>query len=121
MQLDREAMDRLGIDADSRIGVHVSQCGFEPYERDDGLHPHERPSTRDLSYNKYMAERGYSGENPWHDWANAAEDDNGNILSGWLLGPSRIILRGWKQRYGPLHGTCPSTHTPPMCQLHPPH
>ena len=85
MQPDREAMDRLGIDADSGIGVHVSQCGFEPYERDDGLNPHERPSTRDLPYNKFMAERGYGGENPWHDWANAAEDDNGNILSGWLL------------------------------------
>lgn len=85
MQPDREAMDRLGIDVGSGIGVHVSQCGFEPYERDDGLNPHEKPSTRDLAYNKYMADRGYDGENPWHDWANAAEDDTGNILSGWLL------------------------------------
>lgn len=85
MQPDREAMDRLGIDVGSGIGVHVSQCGFEPYERDDGLNPHENPSTRDLAYNKYMADRGYDGENPWHDWANAAEDNTGNILSGWLL------------------------------------
>ena len=85
MQPHREAMGRLGIDVGSRIGVHVSQCGFEPYERDDGLNPHEKPSTHDLAYNKYMAAKGYDGENPWHDWANAAEDDTGKILSGWLL------------------------------------
>ncbi len=85
MQPNGEAMGRLGIDVDSRIGVHVSQCGFEPYERDDGLNPHEKPSKRDLAYNKYMAAKGYDGENPWHDWANAAEDDTGKILSGWLL------------------------------------
>jgi hypothetical protein len=47
----------LGIAADSIIGVHVSECGFEPYERDDGLHPTGRPRPR---YDSYLRERGIS-------------------------------------------------------------
>ena len=94
MMPDAEAMKRLGIDASSGIGVHVSQCGFEPYERDDGLHPTERPAHKKLAYNKYLVEKGYDGENPWHDWSNAADGDDGDILSGWLLAhadkPARI-------------------------------
>ncbi len=34
----RRAWQRLGIDPNSIIGVRVSECGFDPYERDDGLH-----------------------------------------------------------------------------------
>ena len=33
-----EGMERLGIDPNSIIGVRVAECGFDPYERDDGLH-----------------------------------------------------------------------------------
>ena len=36
---DRDGMTRLGIDPASRAGILAAQCGFEPYERDDGLHP----------------------------------------------------------------------------------
>ena len=32
----REGMERLGIDPQSIIGVRVSECGFDPYDRDDG-------------------------------------------------------------------------------------
>ena len=38
MEADVEGMQRLGIDPNSIIGVRVAECGFEPYERDDGLH-----------------------------------------------------------------------------------
>jgi arylsulfatase A-like enzyme len=92
MRADDAGMARLGIDPSSAIGVHIAQCGFEPWERDDGLHPGaggDRPS-----YNEYLRERGFGGPNPWHDWANAAEGPNGEILSGWLLAhadkPARI-------------------------------
>ncbi len=85
MAAHKPAMKRLGIEADSAVGVHVTQCGFEPYERDDGLNPKERIPAEGLAYNRYMQDKGYDGDNPWHDWANAAEDDEGNILSGWLL------------------------------------
>ena len=39
MAADLEGMARLGIDPDSMIGVHVAECGFDPFERDDGLQP----------------------------------------------------------------------------------
>ncbi len=83
MAADHAGLRRLGIDPRSQIGVHASECGFEPYERDDGLHPdgsRQRPR-----YEQYLAERGYPGDNPWQNWANSAEDEQGNLLSGWLL------------------------------------
>jgi hypothetical protein len=36
---DHAGMARMGIDPKSTIGVRISECGFDPYERDDGLHP----------------------------------------------------------------------------------
>ena len=84
MKADVAGMRRLGIDPGSDIGIHVAQCGFEPYERDDGLHP-PGPYDPDPRYNEYLRAQGYDGANPWEDWANSAEDANGNRLSGWLL------------------------------------
>ncbi len=93
MAPDREGMARLGIAADSLIGVHVSQCGFEPYERDDGLHPNG-PYDPDPPYDQYLRRHGFGGGNPWEEWANSAEGDDGELLSGWLLGnadrPARV-------------------------------
>src|SRR5262249_34249659 len=71
MEADVEAMDRLGVDPKSIIGVRVSECGFDPYERDDGLHGiglggRHAPPPR---YNDYLAQKGYAGDKPWHDWA----------------------------------------------------
>jgi arylsulfatase A-like enzyme len=80
---DAEGMARLGIDPQSMIGVHVSQCGFEPYERDDGVHPDQivkRPK-----YNDYLKAKGYDGSNPWHSWANSIEDDDGRTVSGFFM------------------------------------
>ncbi len=93
MKADEEGMARLGIDPQSIIGVHASQCGFEPYERDDGLHPDGRydPNPR---YDSYLRENGFDASNPWEHWANSAEGPDGEILSGWLLGhagkPARV-------------------------------
>ena len=39
MRADAEGMAWLGISPESEIGVRVSECGFDPFERDDGLHP----------------------------------------------------------------------------------
>jgi arylsulfatase A-like enzyme len=83
MQADAEGMRRLGIQADSPIGVHVSECGFEPYERDDGLHPDAAPRPR---YDSYLREQGFDADNPREQWANSGEDADGNLLNGWLLG-----------------------------------
>lgn len=84
MAPDREGMARLGIKPDSLIGVHVTQCGFEPYERDDGLHP-DGPYDPDPRYDEYLESHGFGGDNPWENWANSAEADDGELLSGWLL------------------------------------
>lgn len=88
MRADTEGMERLGIDPDSIIGVRVSECGFDPYERDDGLHgigPDGRYDSRNPRYNEYLRDKGYSGENPWHDWANAAAGEGNKLASGWAM------------------------------------
>ena len=92
MAADREGMARLGIDPRSNIGVLVSQCGFEPFERDDGLHPYG-PYDPDPAYDDYLRRRGFGGRNPWNDWANSAAGDDGEILSGWLLRYANLPAR----------------------------
>jgi arylsulfatase A-like enzyme len=82
MAPDLEGLRMLGIAPDSIIGVHVSECGFEPYERDDGLHPTGRPRPR---YDGYLREHGFDAENPWEHWANSGAADDGSLQSGWLL------------------------------------
>ena len=92
---DREGMARLGLNPRTELGIAISQPGFDPYERDDGLHP--TPLLRNkggmLRYNDWLRERGYEGENPWNDYANAAEGPDGEILSGWHLKNSNLPAR----------------------------
>ena len=83
MQADTEGMERLGIDPNSSRGVLAAETGFEPFERDDGLHPD--PSKPRPRYDSWLAERGYPGENPWEHWANSGEAEDGTLHNGWLL------------------------------------
>lgn len=83
MAADTEGMARLGIDPQSAIGQRVAQCGFDVWDRLDGLHPTE--GQQPTHYQDYLKSKGYLAENPWHDWANSAEDDAGEVLSGWLM------------------------------------
>jgi len=82
MAPDLEGLKALGIAPDSIIGVHVSECGFEPYERDDGLHPTGRPRPR---YDSYLREKGFDAPNPWEHWANSGAARDGELQNGWLL------------------------------------
>lgn len=84
MTADEEGMERLGIDKTSIIGVHVSQCGFEPYERDDGLHPTSDYDS-DPAYDAYLRGLGFDDENPWEYYANSGGGDHGETFNGWLL------------------------------------
>jgi arylsulfatase A-like enzyme len=96
MRADREGMERLGIDPNSIIGVRVAECGFDPYERDDGLHgvgPDGRFDPQVPRYNGYLKAKGYAGDNPWHDWANAAESDGNSLASGWAMRHARRPAR----------------------------
>lgn len=93
MTADNEGMERLGLDRNSLIGTRASECGFDIWDRHDGEIPHgdiDAPS----AYQDYLRGLGYDGPNPWEQWANSAEGDDEEILSGWLMShankPARI-------------------------------
>jgi arylsulfatase A-like enzyme len=96
MRADTEGMARLGVDPNSIIGVRVAECGFDPYERDDGLHavgPDGRYDPQVPRYNRYLNDKGYGGDNPWHDWANAAAGEGNALASGWAMRHARKPAR----------------------------
>ncbi|MGI9493441.1 MAG: sulfatase-like hydrolase/transferase, partial [Geminicoccaceae bacterium] len=92
---DKDGMARLGLNESTDIGCLISEPGFDAYERDDGLHPNPRLRLRGgkLRYNDWLREHGYEGENPWNDYANAAEGPDGEVLSGWALRNSNLPAR----------------------------
>ena len=92
MAQDFEGMKRLGINNLSDIGLLASECGLEPFERDDGLWPTQNVASN-YAYNEYLRSKGYAGKNPWHDWANSVEGPNGEIISGWYLSASQFPAR----------------------------
>jgi arylsulfatase A-like enzyme len=89
MRADAEGMERLGLEPDSLIGARVAECGFDVFERDDGMLPEGPDGSYDPDgakrYNEYLRAEGYDSDNPWHDFANSALDAEGNVLSGWFL------------------------------------
>ena len=84
MAADIAGMQRLGINPYSDLGVLASQCGFEPYMREDGLWP-DTINDPNAPYNTFLRQNGYNSHNPWHDFANSAMGENGEILSGWEM------------------------------------
>ncbi len=89
MRADAEGMARLGLEPDSLIGARVAECGFDVFERDDGMRPEGPDGFYDpegaQQYNAYLSAKGYDSDNPWHDFANSGLDAQGNVLSGWFL------------------------------------
>ncbi|MBN9473992.1 MAG: alkaline phosphatase family protein [Burkholderiales bacterium] len=92
MRADLAGMSRLGIDPDSTVGVRIGECGFDPYERDDGIHPYSGHDP-DPAYNDYLRRNGCGGDNPWEAWANTGTDSDGQARSGWFLKYSRLPAR----------------------------
>jgi arylsulfatase A-like enzyme len=87
MKADAKGMKRLGLSADSVIGARQAECGFDTWIRDDGLWgsgPDGFYDSKRSPYNEYLKSRGYDGDNPWADYANASVED-GEIASGWLF------------------------------------
>ncbi|MGJ8625892.1 MAG: sulfatase-like hydrolase/transferase [Sulfitobacter sp.] len=88
MKVDDAGLDRLGISRDSVIGARVSECGFDVFDRDDGLWgegPAGSYGQKPSPYNAYLKAKGYEAENPWLHNANAGLDENGDIASGWFM------------------------------------
>lgn len=92
MTADMAGIERLGLGAEMPGTVALKECGFEPFERDDGLWP-DQLDPRDLPYNVWLRAKGYDSDNPWHDFANAAEGPDGEILSGWYMRNSHLPAR----------------------------
>ena len=84
MKADKEGMERLGIEPDSIIGVRASECGFDVWERDDGLHPSSAYDP-DPKYDDYLREKGWNDPNPWQNVANSGEAEDGTLQNGWFL------------------------------------
>ncbi|MEL6947257.1 MAG: sulfatase-like hydrolase/transferase [Pseudomonadota bacterium] len=87
MKVDADGMERLGLAPDSIIGARQAECGFDVFVRDDGLWSQGPDGFYDEQrspYNEYLKTKGYSGDNPWADHANAGVE-NGEIASGWMF------------------------------------
>ena len=84
MVADTKRMDCQGIDQGSEIEVRISECGIDPYKRDDGMHPY-KPYDPVPRYSEYLREQGINSTHPWEEYANSADGDGGDRLSGWLL------------------------------------
>ncbi|KZX98474.1 MULTISPECIES: sulfatase-like hydrolase/transferase [unclassified Sulfitobacter] len=89
---DRAGMQRLEIPTESALGRRLSEGGFEPWERDDQIHPDTAPNL-DFGYNRYLRAHGYDSHNPWHDFANSAEGPDGEVLSGWQMRNAHLPTR----------------------------
>ena len=87
MRVDKTGMERLGLSPDSVIGARQAECGFDIWQRDDGLWAEGPDGFYDKNrspYNEYLKSKGYPGENPWADFANAGIEGN-DIASGWFM------------------------------------
>lgn len=87
MKADAEGMERLGLAPDTTIGARQAECGFDAWARDDGLWgygPDGYYDEKRSPYNEYLKSKGYDGENPWADYANAGVTDD-QIASGWMF------------------------------------
>ncbi|WP_166416692.1 sulfatase-like hydrolase/transferase [Cochlodiniinecator piscidefendens] len=87
MRVDEKGMERLGLARDSVIGARQAECGFDVWLRDDGLWAEGPDGYYDAGrspYNEYLKSKGYEGDNPWGDFANAGINE-GNIASGWFM------------------------------------
>ncbi|MEO9777988.1 MAG: sulfatase-like hydrolase/transferase [Sedimentitalea sp.] len=87
MKADAKGMARLGLSPDSVIGARQADCGFDSWARDDGLWgvgPDGYYDQKRSPYNEFLKSKGYDGDNPWADYANAGVKD-GEIASGWMF------------------------------------
>ncbi len=87
MKADAEGMERLGLAPDSVIGARQAECGFDVWVRDDGLWGYGPDGFYDEKrspYNEFLKSKGYDGDNPWADYANAGVK-NGALASGWMF------------------------------------
>lgn len=81
---NREELERFDIQPKSELHTHLTEGGFEPYFRDDGVHPDPSPN-RFADYNSYLQEKGYTGSNPWHEVTHGVKNQEDDFRSGWFM------------------------------------
>ena len=81
---DNEGMKRLGVDPQSALGTRIGQCGFEVFDRLDGVHP-PKSSKKPTHYNDNLRARGMGGDSPWQDWSATVTKPDGSLASGWMM------------------------------------
>ncbi len=92
MYADAKGMARLGLTPDSIIGARQAECGFDVWCRDDGLWAQGPDGFYDRKrspYNEFLKSKGYGGDNPWSDFANAGTEGD-DIASGWFMRNARL-------------------------------
>jgi len=86
LRRDPEALRHLGIDPGSARGQQMMTGGFEPFDRDDGIHTDQLVARRgEPRYNGWLRSLGYDVANPWQDYANSVETPDGTVISGWEM------------------------------------
>ncbi|MBV4460927.1 alkaline phosphatase family protein [Pseudomonas sp. COR58] len=91
-----DGLRRLALDPDGDQVRGLNEVGFEPYLRHDGIYPDDPlfdDKRESAPYTHYLRSHGFGGRNPWHDWANAAEGENGDLLSGWHMRHANLPAR----------------------------
>ncbi|MGB5066321.1 MAG: sulfatase-like hydrolase/transferase, partial [Albidovulum sp.] len=84
MRADTEGMARYGIEPGTIIGARLAECGFDVFERHEGLHP-DQSNRHPPRYNKYLNEKGYDDPNPWNTRANGVVPEAGETGEGRFL------------------------------------
>ena len=90
---DVEGIKRLGLDPEQGIGLFLTEAGFEPYARHDGIVTEQKLAQRAQAYNAFLQAKGYAGRIPWHDFANSGLDPEGRIASGWYMPNAKLPAR----------------------------
>jgi arylsulfatase A-like enzyme len=89
---DLDGMQRVGLNVSEGLGAVIGEGGFEPWDRDDQLHPDSSPDL-EFRYNTFLRAQGYPGKNPWHDFANSGIAPDGTVASGWYMRNARLPAR----------------------------
>ena len=95
MMPDFPGMERVGLSRDTERGLMISECGFEPYERDDGEHPTPRPIPI-FPITAICAPRGTRAATPGTTTRMPARGRTGSSGKAGTCG-TRRSPRGWRR------------------------
>lgn len=90
---DLAGLHRLGLAPTEGLGRRLAEGGFDTYARHDGIIPDSKAMQSQPVYNQYLLQQGYKAANPWHEFANSALDETGQMRSGWSMRNAHLPAR----------------------------